>query len=92
MYHYRDLAGFKPERRGYRFIVYLVDNLHFEKVVAASERAGLVLAAFVRARRNIIRIRALYRSLLLGTLQVLLAAVAVFHDPTGAFDEKLPLV
>ncbi len=82
-------AQLQPEHLGRVRIHDFVDYLYLEKMIAAAERADLVVAAFIGVVGDEIGPRAFQLAAGFGALDVLVGAVAAFHHVWRAFDDQL---
>ena|SRR5205823_14479752 len=70
-------------------IMHLLDVLHFEEMISATERTELGSAALLRSIGNFVRQRGLERSAGFGELRIACLAVTIGHHPAGAFAQHV---
>ena len=91
MYHHRNMILEKPQGICRAFIVYLIDVLHFDKMVATPECALLRPSALIRLRANPVRVGAVNASTRLYPVQVRNRTVSFLNRPARPFEQKLAL-
>ncbi len=88
MDHHADAALRQAQHRSRLLVEHLVDDLHLDEVVAAAQRAALVLASLVRTVGHAVGVGSLDAPAGLGGLEILGAPEALLDDPRGSVAEQ----
>lgn len=90
--HHRDLIFKKGQGICGLFVVYLIDILNLEKVIAGTERSLLCSPPLVCLLTYEIRVRSIDTAAGLDPIEVRGVSDALFDSPSSAFNEEFPFV